>query len=57
MRSLGYDYGGVSDSVPVRRPENNLLLYRLMFFSRNALGGTFWKNARRGTDPQTSFDY
>jgi len=57
MRKLGYAYGGVDTSVDVRIPGKNVRLYRLGFFSRSKLGGTFWTEARRYSTGQTELDF
>lgn len=45
MKDLGYLYGGLDETEPVR--DKHLLLYHLAFFSRNKLGMKFWREARR----------
>jgi len=52
MSHLNYTHGGLEDSLLVRSSEKNLPLYRLGFYSRHALGGRFWKEARKYSDPQ-----
>ncbi len=52
MSHLGYTHGGLQDSLLVRSTEKNLPLYRLGFYSRHELGGRFWKEARRYSNPQ-----
>jgi three-Cys-motif partner protein len=52
MRHLNYTHGGVEESILVRSSEKNLPLYRLGFYSRHALGGRFWKDAKKYSDPQ-----
>lgn len=54
MRALGYLYGGISENVMIRSTDKNLPLYRLGFYSRNQLGGKFWKEAKKYSDPQLS---
>lgn len=53
MRGLGFGYGGFRETVMVRTT-GRVPLYRLGFFSRNALGERFWKEARKYSDPQRS---
>lgn len=55
MEALGYIYKGAEDMKPIRLAGQNVLLYRLAFFSRSELGQQFWEQARRYTDPQGSF--
>ena len=52
MKLLNYTHGGIEDSILVRSSEKNLPLYRLGFYSRHALGGRFWKEARKYSNPQ-----
>jgi len=52
MNGLDFKYGGLEDAVSVRSTEKNLLLYRLVFFSKHPLGGKFWRQAKKGTSPQ-----
>ena len=54
MKALGYAHGGIDDSVLVRYSPTNVPLYRLGFFSRHQLGGKFWKEAQRASNPQGS---
>ena len=54
MKSLGYRFGGVEDSVLVRSTEKRLPLYRLGFFSRHPLGQKFWNEARKYSQVQRS---
>jgi three-Cys-motif partner protein len=52
MKSLGYAYGGISETLLVRSTNKNLRLYRLGFYSRNRLGEKFWKEVKKYSDPQ-----
>jgi len=54
MKSLGYSYNGLQDTVLVRDPRKNIPLYRLAFFSRNALGVKFWNQSKKNTQAQLS---
>ncbi|MCJ7486867.1 MAG: three-Cys-motif partner protein TcmP [Candidatus Aminicenantes bacterium] len=54
MKSLGYIYGGLFETLMVRSTKKNLPLYRLGFYSRNKLGERFWKDAKKYSDPQMS---
>jgi three-Cys-motif partner protein len=53
MRSIGYKHGGVDESVAIRLPEKNVILYRLAFYSKHELGEKFWKEAKRYSSEQT----
>jgi three-Cys-motif partner protein len=55
MVSLGYRSADLSDVHSVKIPKKNVFLYSLVFYSKHELGGTFWKAARAGTDPQLGF--
>jgi hypothetical protein len=52
MRLLEYSYGGYENAELVRRSENNIPLYHLVFFSRHPLGGKFWNQAKKGVNLQ-----
>jgi three-Cys-motif partner protein len=52
MKTLGYHFDGVKETILIKNPENNSPLYRLAFFSRNPLGIQFWRDARKGTRRQ-----
>jgi three-Cys-motif partner protein len=54
MKSLNYIYGGISERIMVRSTEHNLPLYRLVFYSRNALGAKFWDDAKKYSTDQRS---
>jgi len=54
MKSLGYTYSGLQDTVLVRDPRKNIPLYRLAFFCRNPLGVKFWNQSRKNTQAQIS---
>ena len=57
MKTLGYHFGGVEDSVLVRSTEKRLPLYRLGFFSRHRLGQKFWNETRKyGQDQRPLFE-
>jgi three-Cys-motif partner protein len=55
MVSLGYQSTDLSDVHTVRIAKKNVFLYSLVFYSKHPLGGTFWKAARTGTNPQLGF--
>jgi three-Cys-motif partner protein len=52
MRALGYEYGGIEESVMVRSTEKNLPLYRLGFFSRHERGRAFWREVKKYSTSQ-----
>jgi len=54
MRSLGYRYSGLQDTVLVKYPPKNVSLYRLAFFSHSELGQRFWTQAMQYTQQQLS---
>jgi hypothetical protein len=56
MARLGYPAPSLEDGVVIRSVAKNLLLYRLMFYSKNRLGDKFWKQARKYSSPQTGFE-
>lgn len=47
MAASGYLYEGIDSTVSIRSTGQNLPLYRLAFFSRNRLGQSFWREARK----------
>lgn len=49
MKSLGYKYLGLIDTVLVKDTARNRSLYRLAFFSRHDLGMKFWREAKKYT--------
>ncbi len=55
MAKLNYPYEGTEDMKAVRRYQNNMLLYRLAFFSHSNLGKKFWEQACRYSTDQRSF--
>lgn len=52
MKDLGYKDPGIKNCCPIRSDSKNLLLYRLVLYSRHALGQKFWKIAQEYADPQ-----
>ncbi|MCH7939661.1 MAG: three-Cys-motif partner protein TcmP [Candidatus Marinimicrobia bacterium] len=54
MKSIGFHYGGIDETVLVRSAMKNLPLYRLGFFSRHKLGGIFWRDAKKYSIIQTN---
>ncbi len=52
MDSLGYEHGGLDESVFVRSTDKHLPLYRLAFYSRHRLAARFWKGIKKCIDPQ-----
>lgn len=56
MAQLGFLYEGLQDLELVRMTgRQNLPLYHLAFFSKNALGLWFWRETRRRTNPPSLF--
>lgn len=54
MKILGYKQSDAHESVLVRNQQKNAPLYRLAFYSKHDLGKTFWKEAKKYSNPQTS---
>jgi three-Cys-motif partner protein len=52
MEDLGYLTPGLEDTKLIRSDEKNLLLYRLVLYSRHALGKEFWRQAKKYSQPQ-----
>lgn len=52
MKRLGFLYDRPGDEVLIHLPRKNVKLYHLAFYSRSDLGMKFWRQARKGTDPQ-----
>lgn len=52
MKTLGYIYSGIEETVQIRSTEKNLPLYHLAFFSRHKLGEKFWKEAKKYSNDQ-----
>lgn len=56
MTRLGYADPGLEKAAIIRSDTKNLLLYRLVLYSKNKLGGKFWDEAMKYTNPQTGFE-
>ena len=52
MESLNYIDPGLELAIPIRSDEKNLLLYRLVLYSRHKLGKEFWEQAKKYSRPQ-----
>ena len=52
MTGIGYCAAQPDDAHPIRVFAKNVLLYSLVFYSKNPLGQKFWQATRRGTDLQ-----
>ena len=52
MESLDYIDPGIELAVPIRSDEKNLLLYRLVLYSRHVLGKEFWRQAKKYSQAQ-----
>ena len=57
MKALDYIDPGLENTAVVRSQDKNLLLYRLVLYSRNKLGTKFWTESRKYTDPQLGLDF
>jgi len=52
MEALGYLKPGFEDTKLIRSDEKNLLLYRLVIYSRHPLGKEFWQQAKKYSQAQ-----
>ena len=52
MEGLGYLNPEFDDTRLIRSDEKNLLLYRLVLYSRHKLGKEFWQQAKKYSHPQ-----
>jgi len=52
MESLGFLSPGFEDTRLVRSDEKNLLLYRLVLYSRHPLGKEFWQQVKKYSQSQ-----
>jgi three-Cys-motif partner protein len=52
METLRYLSPGFEDTKLIRSDERNLLLYRLVLYSRHKLGKEFWQQAKKYSQPQ-----
>lgn len=57
MHKLHYIDPGIRDALLIRSDEKNLPLYHLALYSKHKLGGKFWKETKKYSDPQTGFDF
>jgi len=58
MHRLEYIFETIDDMEIIRmETERRLPLYHLAFFSRNPLGLQFWRETKRQTNPQMSFQF
>ena len=57
MQRLGYHYDGISHTRSVRLPGKNVLLYRLILFSRSKLGVRFWNESKKYSTQQRTFRF
>lgn len=57
MEGLRYLDPGLENVATIRSQEKNLLLYRLVLYSRNQLGNQFWRETQKYTNPQRGFDF
>jgi three-Cys-motif partner protein len=56
MSRLKYPAPSLEKAAVIRSDEKNLLLYRLMLYSRHQLAGKFWQQAKKYTNPQAGFE-
>jgi three-Cys-motif partner protein len=52
MEALEHLTPGLEDTKLIRSDEKNLLLYRLVLYSRHKLGKEFWQQAKKYSQPQ-----
>lgn len=57
MATLGYLDPGLENAAMVRSDEKNLLLYRLVLYSRHPLARKFWSQTQKYTNPQIGMDF
>jgi len=57
MEELNHIDPGIENSAVIRSQDRNLLLYRLILYSRHKLGSTFWNETRKYADPQIGLDF
>jgi three-Cys-motif partner protein len=57
MRDIGYEFGGIDQSVLIRNPDRNQQLYRLGFYSKNKLGEKLWREAKKYSSDQLELDF
>jgi three-Cys-motif partner protein len=56
MRDIGYEFGGIDNSVLIRNPDRNQRLYRLGFYSKDKLGEKLWREAKKYSSDQQQLD-
>lgn len=56
MSRLGYPAPSLDHAAVIRSDEKNLLLYRLMHYSKHQLAGKLWQQAKKYTNPQAGFE-
>jgi len=52
MNRIGFIDPGLESSATIYSDDRNLLLYRLMLYSKNKLGNKFWNEIKKSIDPQ-----
>ncbi len=57
MKELGYLYAGPESSMRVVIEDKNVLLYHLMYFSRDKLGQRFWTDTKKSMNPQLGLGF
>lgn len=56
MSTLGYLTKSIDQMIEIRTHDNNMRLYYLAFFSKNATGYKFWKQVQKYSTDQLGFD-
>jgi three-Cys-motif partner protein len=57
MKRIGYIEPGLQYAQAIRSDEKNLLLYRLVLYSRHRLGEKFWKETQKYATPQIDLGF
>lgn len=56
MSKLGYLTQSIDQMIEIRTPDNNMRLYYLAFFSKNATGYKFWRQVQKYSTDQLGFE-
>ena len=56
MGKLGYIVPRHEETIPIKNTKN-IIIYRLVLFSKNPLAKKFWIETKKYTNPQTQFDF
>jgi three-Cys-motif partner protein len=57
VKSIGFIDPGLENALPIFSDDKNLLLYRLVLFSRRELGNKFWQEIKKSLDPQRKIKF